>query len=348
MNKRKIVKIDGHFEAEALRVLRQVPGMTVLDRPEAATRADALVRFAGSRVPVAVEFRQRASAAAAWQLVEYSRENPRQHYMLVAEETTDEARRILEEHGIAVVDGLGNAHIELPGLLFHVEGQRRGKRSSAAAAARLAGKAGVAAQALLLDPQREWRVSDLAEQAGVSVGLAHRVLSRLQYEGVVESVGAGPNRVRRVANPRALLDLWAEENTDRPRRSRGFLLAQSPEQLLENLGAALTAAGIDYALTGSAGARLVGPLVTAVPVVSVWTREKEASDRLFDVVHGESTSEGHNVTFLQAKNDVALAFRHRVGELWVANRFRLYVDLREDPRRGWEQAENLREEVIGF
>jgi hypothetical protein len=32
----------------------------------------------------------------------------------------------------------------------------------------------------------------------------------------------------------------------------------------------------------------------------------------------------------------------------VVNRFRLYVDLLDDPRRGREQADNLRREVIGF
>jgi hypothetical protein len=58
--------------------------------------------------------------------------------------------------------------------------------------------------------------------------------------------------------------------------------------------------------------------------------------------------EGPNVIFLQAKDDTPLAFRERADEVWVANRFRLYADLRRDPRRGREQAEHLRQELIGF
>jgi hypothetical protein len=37
-----------------------------------------------------------------------------------------------------------------------------------------------------------------------------------------------------------------------------------------------------------------------------------------------------------------------VNDVWVANPFRLFVDLRRDPRRGREQADHLREETIGF
>lgn len=52
------------------------------------------------------------------------------HLLLIADQTTSEAREILAEHGVAVVDGLGNAHMELPGLLFHLEGRGRpGRRT---------------------------------------------------------------------------------------------------------------------------------------------------------------------------------------------------------------------------
>jgi hypothetical protein len=59
-------------------------------------------------------------------------------------------------------------------------------------------------------------------------------------------------------------------------------------------------------------------------------------------------TDGQNVVFLQERGDTPLRFRTRVKSLWLANRFQIYVDLRRDPRRGKEQAENLRQEVIGF
>ncbi len=346
VKQRDLVKLTGPFEAQALRILREIPGMVVIAEPGRADRGvGAFLDFAGGRARVAVEIKQRANAATAWQLVHEAVNRPDTPLLLVAEETTAEARAILEEHGIAVVDGLGNAHIELPGLLFHLEGHRRQRQSRPT---RLTGKAGLVAQALLLHEDRDWQVQDLAEEAAISLGLAHRVLARLEAEGVITAEGKGRNRVRRVTNPTALLDLWAEENVERPTRTIGHLLAQTPRQLIKEVGANLGRGGVDYALTGAAAAALVAPLITAVPVVDVWVTATAAPGELHEAARTEPVQDGQNVVFLQAKDDTPLAFREQVENLWVANRMRLYADLRRDPRRGREQADHLREEVIAF
>ena len=180
------------------------------------------------------------------------------------------------------------------------------------------------------------------------MGLAHRVLDRLAAEGLVVAEGVGPHRVRRVTNPAALLDLWAEEDTHRPARSLGYLLAQSPQQLIGDLGHNLNRSGLSYALTGAAAASLVAPFITAIPVAEVWVTATVMPERLFESAGAEPVADGQNVIFLQAKDDTPLAFREQANGLWVANRFRLYSDLRRDPRRGREQADHLRREVIGF
>lgn len=346
MKQRELVKLEGPFEADALRILREIPGMAVIAEPAGADRGiDAFLGFAGGRTRVAVEIKQRANAATAWQLVHEADARPDTPLLLIAEETTADAREILQEHGIAVVDGLGNAHIELPGLLFHLEGRRHRQQSRPT---RLTGKAGLVAQALLLHADRDWQVQDLAKEAGISLGLAHRVLARLEAERIITAEGKGRNRVRRVTNPTALLDLWAEENIERPTRTIGHLLAQTPRQLIKELGDNLGRGGVDYALTGAAAASLVAPLITAVPVVDVWATATAAPGELHDAAKTEPVTDGQNVVFLQAKDDTPLAFREQVKNLWVANRIRLYADLRRDPRRGREQADHLRREVIGF
>jgi hypothetical protein len=345
-----VVNIEGAFEAQALDVLRRIPGLAVEARPQTADRGfDAVVRYGDTRTPVAVEFKQHANAATAWQLVQQAQARPQRPLLLIAGKTTAEARRILEDRGIAVIDGLGNAHLELPGLLLHLEGKGRAQTTPAGnQRTRLAGKAGLAAQALLLQPDRAWRVHDLADAAKVSVGLAHRVLARLEKEAVVASEGAGPQRTRRLTNPTALLDLWTEEHLDRWTQISGYLLAQTDEQLVRLVGTRLAEAGVDYALTGAAGASLVAPFVTAVPVMTVWVPATLDPQELWRVTQARPVTDGHNVVFRRADNDAGLAFRRQYGELWVANRFRLYVDLLDDPRRGREQADNLRREVIGF
>lgn len=349
MKKREIVNIKGAFEAEALRVLRKIPGLTVVAEPTPRKRGiDAMVQAAGSRVPVAVEFKRHANVATAWQLVQLAKARPDTKLLLIAGHTTAKARDVLEENGIAVVDGVGNAHIELPGLLFHLEARQPPRVDAAAPAARLRGKAAIVAQALLLHPEREWQVTDLAADAHVSAALTHRILTRLEREGIVVAEGTGPTRIRRVTNPTALLDLWTEENVDRPTRTFTHLLAQTPRQLVEEVGGRLGRGRIDYAITGAAAGSLVAPFITAVPVVEVWVQATAAAEQLYKAAGAGPVADGQNVVFLQAKDDAQLVFRERVNDLWLVNRFRLYVDLRRDPRRGREQADHLRREVIGF
>ncbi|HEV8064431.1 MAG TPA: restriction endonuclease, partial [Acidimicrobiales bacterium] len=123
MKQQQTVKLAGSFEAGALRVLRGIPGLTVDVEPGFHDRGvDAVLSFAGGHERVAVQFKKHANSATAWQLVQLAQAQPDVALLLIADETTVQTREILEEHGIGVVDGLGNAHIELPGLLVHLEG----------------------------------------------------------------------------------------------------------------------------------------------------------------------------------------------------------------------------------
>lgn len=348
MNELASVNIGGNIESEALRLLRAVPGINVVarDLDSKSRRADAVVRFAGGQEDVVLVTRRHANAASVWQLVHLSSELPETPLLVLAGDSTVEARLVLEQNGIGLIDGLGYAHIELPGLLVHLNGG--GKPTRSAPRARLKDKAGIVAQALLLNPEREWRIKDLSEQAKVSPGLVHRVVARLDREGITVPVGSGPHRIRRVANPAALLDLWAEEDLTRPTRTMAHLLVRTPDELIKRVARNLGASDIEYALTGAGAASMLAPFVTAVPVIEIWIAAYVMLDGICDAAGAERVDSGQNIVFLQAKQDSALAFRESFNGIWMTNRFRLYADLRDDPRRGKEQASHLRREVIGF
>jgi hypothetical protein len=344
VNKREIVKLEGAaLEAEALRILRAIPGVSA-ERVE-RRGPDAVVRYAGVSAPIGIEFRKRVNASTAHRLLQSTHNRSDARLLVVAAETTAEAREILADGDVALVDGLGNVHIELPGLLVHLEGKPRPR---AAVPTKLRGKAGLAAQALLLQANRIWRVADLAAEANISAGLAHRVLARLEHEGIVEAEGSGPKRTRQVVQPAALLDLWADEQADAIIWTPGYLLAQTAAQLVERVSGPLADADIPHALTGAAGASVLAPFVTAVPVAEVWVPADIDDIRLHQAAGTRNVAEGYNVMFLQENDDAPLAFRAKHHGVWVANVIRLYGDLLRDPKRGREQAAHLREEVIGF
>jgi hypothetical protein len=311
-----------------------------------------VVRFSDRRVPVVFNLKAQVNAATAWQLINTAQQGDgdAQGLVVVAGSTTAEARALLAEHRIGLIDGLGNAHVELPGLLIHLQQTgRKTAQPSDRAAPRLTGKAGVIAQALLLEPERAWKIADVADVAGVSAALAHRVLARLEAEHVLAVEGAGPQRRRRVVNSTALLDLWAEEAaTERPHRSAAHLLARTPDARTLALARNLEAAGIPYAVTGAAAAAMLAPSVTAIPTTEVWVQARSLPSDALAAAGAESVEEGANVVLLQMTGDAPLAFARRQQDVTITNVFRLYVDLRRDPRRGREQADNLRQEVIGL
>lgn len=348
----QLMNIEGPLEKEVLRLLQEIPGVTA--DPTAATghRTDVVIRTGDVTHVVEVKAKRVTNAADARQLVEYARHLPTgTHLLLVARTTTAEARRILEEQGVGVIDTQGNMRVDLPGLFLWTEGRpapaTRERKNQPPV--KLTGKAGIAAQALLLEPQRRWRVHDLATAADVSVGLAHRVLARLEREQLVKVEGAGPKRTRRLDGPAALLDLWAEEMRDRGiKQVRAFRLARDPRAQAKTLSLALAEATIEHAVTGPAGAARLAPFITAIPVTDIWIDETVGLTDVAAAVHADMVQEGHNIVLRQATGDGPLAFRTKVDDVWTANPFRLFLDLRHNPQRGREQADRLREGVIGF
>jgi len=345
------VEFAGHFDADVARVLRTLPNAAVTITTKAADRAadqrDVLIRVGGRDAAIVIEAKRSVNAATARQLA-HTRTGGDLPMIVVAETTTADARHMLAQHGIGLVDGLGNAHLELPGLLLHVAAPRA-KGRPAPRPTRLTGKAGVVAQAMLLDTDQAWHIQDLAAAAQVSPALAHRVLARLDAENLTEVTGTGPGRTRRLADASALLDLWAEETTDRHVRHHTlFRLGRSADRLLTETAGALNDAQLDYAATGAAVAARIAPFITAVPVTEIWITATADAAAVASAIDAEPVTTGHNLVLQQAADDIALAFRRDYDGLSIVNPFRLYYDLRHDPRRGREQADRLRQEVLAL
>ena len=348
VNKAVTVEMAGPFDADAARIVRALRNAAVHVTAETHHGPDFVIRFADREQPIVVEAKRHLNVAAARQLA-YTTVGQKLPLIVIAADATADARELLENSGIGLIDGGGYAHVELPGLLLHVAdpGLRATRQAGPARPTRLTGKAGVVAQAILLDRHRAWGVQDLADTAGVSPALAHRVLARLDAEHLTTTIGAGPHRTRTITDPAALLDLWAEEMTDRHvQRHQLYRLARSPDEVLTKAGAGLRRADIGHAATGAAVAARMAPFITAVPVTEIWIAAITDPTLAAAAIDAELVPTGHNLVLLQAQDDTPLAFHRDQDGLTVVNPYRLYYDLRRDPRRGREQADRLRQEIL--
>lgn len=319
----------------ALRILRAAPNV------------DAVVVNQGGHSTLAVAFKPQVTASDARVLADRLSESEAPA-IVVAKTTTKRAREALQELGIGVVDAAGNAHIELPGVVIHVEGQPRPSRERPDGL-RIGGKTAVVVQSLLLQPEREWKLTDLAERARVSIGTAHRVTRFLEQRDLLSAEGSGSRRRRRVANPGALLDLLAEELRDPGAQTLlAYRFAQTGSDLPHAISASLRGEGIDHAITGIAAANVMAPFLTVVPVVSVWITAEVPLTTTAQATGAAPADRGANLVFMQVDDDSPLAFAQEHDHLRLANVFRIYVDASRDPQRGAEQAEHFRREVIAF
>src|ERR1035437_100523 len=153
------VNITAPLAAWALSAIRAQPGF------DASFRADAEISIEGRSRPIVLEEKRRGDAVNAHAIVALAqRVSTDRDFILVAETTSAGARQILEENGVAYLDGLGNSSIRLSGVFV-----RTGAASVVASAphrepvkARLAGKAGLVVQALLLNRDRPWSRAGMA------------------------------------------------------------------------------------------------------------------------------------------------------------------------------------------
>lgn len=190
----------------------------------------------------------------------------------------------------------GSFRIVAPGVALLREAPPPESRTTQA---RLQGRSGVVVETLLLGANRAWSVREVAGAAGVSPGLAHRVLDRLEKEGCLEANGAGPRKTRTLVKPTVLAQVWSQEEVAPKVVLRGYLYGSSPDSI------ALKALRIcpEGAVAGVAAANNYAPILTRVPFpIRLWVPEDFWAGRLAEA-GVEETSEGSNIEFVQAKGD---------------------------------------------
>src|SRR5579859_3425874 len=190
--------------------LSHLPQVEVEGAPE---QDRLLVRVAGRTVPLHIVTRAsgypRDVREAVWQA--QPRLSPQETLLIRAPSLSASSREWLQHEGIAYLDGLGNLFLATDGIYLLRESSTRPIPSSAPAETNIfRGKAAQVLHALLHAPQRSWHVTDLAEEAGVAAGTALKVCETLEKLLLLERQGRGPQSLRHVPKPSALLDAWAE------------------------------------------------------------------------------------------------------------------------------------------
>lgn len=274
--------------------------------------------------------------------------------VLVANDYSPGALRLLAESAVNYADRR-RIHIVLPdeGVYVHVEEVDLGPvETEERTLPSLAGATGAVVLALLEHPEAEHKVTLVAEEAGVSPATAQKVLFGLEADGLLTVRGRGPNKVRVLADPTALLDRYAADAVvDRRLAVRCRVLGDDPTEIVRRVAEGLSDASIPYCVTGAAAALIEAPALTTVSRPELWVQGPRTPEYLLRAIDGVVSEEGANLVLWRATTRGPMALLRYLDQLpgiRMASRFRVYADLLAVTLRGREQAEVYRERMIGF
>jgi hypothetical protein len=319
------------------------------------------LRAAGKHLDVAVKFRlgdaervvvvevsalgqPRQIRAAVTRLAEVRRDLPAAYPMAAAVYIGPQSARILKDNNFGYVDLSGNCYLAFDHVLIEKEGKRNVRPSTRPLRSLFAPRATRVVRVLLAEPQRAWRLEELAKAAEVSLGHSHNVISRLEDLRWVERDQA--QRIH-LGKPADLLETWRESYTYRTNEIASYFVPERVNRrLMADVARAATAEGRRYAFTLSAGLSLVAPM----PRLSALHCYVEGDPAPVAAALGlRPAGETDGALQLLAPYDPGVFYGvlEKAG-LKVVSLPQLYVDLVGYQPLGAEQAEHLRREAMGY
>ncbi|WP_207283945.1 type IV toxin-antitoxin system AbiEi family antitoxin [Pseudomonas sp. FW300-N2F2] len=300
-----------------------------------------LVEIIGSAYP-------RDIRDAVWRLDSFERNRLRDVdsvRMIAAESLSPGAKKELKERDIAFFELGGSLYLKHGHWLVDI--QRPSKPNTSRRAIQLFTGARENVIHSLLVHSHEWltgtELSNLAETSQYTCSL---VLQELTQREWCESVGGGPTRRRRLVNPGALLDAWAEQWQARAREnsSTWYTFVESSKHLLARAAETVAEKQVDYpwAFTGTAAGNVFAPLLTSTDTVDLIVPKGYTQD-MADVLGLKPAKKGSNVTITE-REGASLLFRqpHPEYPAYFASPYILYLDLLDGRGRNKELAEHIR------
>ncbi|MHC4600385.1 MAG: hypothetical protein ACYS47_15415 [Planctomycetota bacterium] len=320
------------------------PGLDSRYQPDAVVD----LRWEGGKARLVVEVKAyphpNALQMAAEQIKAVARK--REIPILVAPYLDPSKRKSLRESGVGFLDASGNAFLRSKGLLLFTENDKNPFRPAKRKTPLFTDKGALILKKLLESRHRSWKVRELAEESGASLGMTSKVLNALREAGYSSSAVDDGFRLIRIED---LLSEWVEfYRFERRNVSRGYFFpAPSPAKVMAGFHKAAGKKGLGpYAFTLHAAGRIIDPFIEGVDVNHVYVSGDIAlwASKL-DLIEAREP----NLILVQPyyKTAVFADSRKAKGGVILVSALQLFLDFFHFPLRGREGAEHLFERCLG-
>lgn len=348
-------ELEGEARAALSAVLRAIPVLKDLefeqdvltDGPE----IDLLAKFEVNGVQRALvcQIKQSGQPATVRQAL-YQLNYALQHYagpgdrgMVIAPYLSPEVRKLCKEMEVAYLDLQGNCRIAFNDFYIERESSTRPRTAKRELKSLYKPKSLQVLRVLLRDPERAWKVADLAQVAGVSLGHVSNVRTALIEREFAAADALGLHLTR----PGALLDEWRDNHEPPAGQRRGFYTTLHGQALEEAIRGLMRDVGKDALLASFSAADWLAPYVRT-PSQHLYVHGA-VFEQVRDHLRATSAAKGENLFITILRDEGVLRDVAQPSEgVFTTGYAQTYVDLYQTGDRGREAAEHLRREFLSW
>lgn len=257
--------------------------------------------------------------------------------ILVAPFFSERGRELCEKSNIGCIDLSGNAYLKFDNIFINLWGKDNKYKIERKQKNLLSTKSNWVIRCMLNDPKKEWTMQELSDYSSVSLAQVYKVLDGLEADNYVEK----KRGAIKLSDPSGLLNLLVSNYRYNDQKITGYY---SPFKGYDELFPKLRQLpDCDYAITLGAAARLVLPVVRSTDTY-IYVKRIDAMKNALEL---EPVEFGGNVYLITPRDDGIFRNTQTIDGVKVVSNLQLYLDLYNYPQRGREQADAIREKILG-
>ena len=266
------------------------------------------------------------------------------HPMLCTYSVSQRVAQLCRLNDVAYLDEAGNCWIRTQGLCVYVTGRPSTRPDTRPAVDPFAPLSSRIARVLLGNPTTTWRLSALANEAKVSVGLAWKVKETLLEEGYIQ---VSDRRIV-LRDAAGLLNAWMKKYQVPAEKVPLYAIGKTDELESRLLGCC-TARQVRCAMTGLSGAWRSAPMVryTTVSAYIDVSTTPGATSELVQCMEAKPVDTGANLVLYPTRDESVFFGMRTLAEMSIVSPIQLYLDLVQVAGRGQDAANEIRTKELG-